>query len=175
MHCQEIEMRILDYQENNLPPGETVAVENHLAHCAGCRAFARQMTELDSTLAAAIKVPVLPANFDQRLREKIHGEVVLPESKRAERRRQLQAEFEAKMARMEREKFAFSDWLGQLAWLFGAALAAWEVWLFVRALSPRLNGLWLGFLDPRGIPFLVAAAIILASRSKEIFPHRRWT
>src|SRR5271157_217594 len=125
MTCQDIETRILDYQENNLPPGEKAAVESHLAECPECQSFARQMTELDSALAAAINLPLLPANFDRRVKEKIHGEAVLPEWKRIVRQRQLQAEFEAKMARIERAKFAFGDLRGELAWIFVAALAAW--------------------------------------------------
>lgn len=65
MSCQEIENKILDYQENHLSPAQREEVETHLAGCAGCRAFARQLQQLDAALSASVKVPPLSADFNR--------------------------------------------------------------------------------------------------------------
>src|SRR5208282_3428641 len=101
MSCEEIENKILEYQENQLSLAQRVEVETHLAGCAGCRIFARQLQQLDAAILAGLKVPALSAEFDRRLQERIQvAPAALSEARRAERERQLQAEFEAGQARI---------------------------------------------------------------------------
>src|SRR5271168_2553546 len=103
MSCEEIENRILDYQENQLPPAQRQEIEAHLATCPGCRTFGRQLQQLDGALSAGVKVPAISVDFDRRLRERIEAApAALSEAQRTERKRQLQAEFEAGMARLGR-------------------------------------------------------------------------
>jgi len=130
MSCQEIENRIPDYQENQLSPAQREEVETHLARCANCRLFARHLRELDAALSSSVKTPALSADFDRRLQERIRAEsTAMSEPRRAERKRQLQAEFEAGMARIARGSFALGRLLNYLAWPALAAAAGWLGWL----------------------------------------------
>jgi len=126
MLCQEIENRILDYQEDKLSPAQREEVETHLAGCAGCRIFARQLQQLDAVLSASVKVPALSANFDQRLQERIQAApAVLSEAQRAERKRQLQAEFEADLTQLRRKTLNPTSLLNCLGWAALGGLAGW--------------------------------------------------
>ncbi len=174
MSCQEIENKILDYQENHLSPAQREEVETHLAGCAGWRAFARQLQQLDAALSASVKVPPLSADFDRRLRERIQAApAVLSEAQRAERQRQLQTEFEAGMARIGRGAFAWGSLLNHLTWPVLAVVAAWFVWLFTSQLTACLNAQNLGGLDPNLLPWLAVSAIFLAIGLAQAFP-RQW-
>jgi anti-sigma factor RsiW len=174
MSCQEIENRILDYQENQLPPAQREEVETHLAGCAGCRAFVRRLQQLDAALSASVKVPALSADFDCRLRERIQAApAVLSEAQRAERKRQLQAEFEAGMARIRRGSFALRSLLNHLTRPALVIVAAWLAWLFTLQLTAHLNAQSLGGLDPNLLPWLAAGAVFLAFGLAEAFP-RQW-
>jgi anti-sigma factor RsiW len=174
MLCQEIENRILDYQENQLSPAQREEVETHLAGCAGCRVFARQLQQIDEALSASVMVPALSANFDRRLRERLlAAPAVLSEAQRAERQRQLQAEFEAGMTRIGRGAFALGSLLDHLTWPVLAAVAAWLLWRFTPQLTAHLNAQSLGGLDPNLLPCLAASAVFLAVGLAEAYP-RRW-
>jgi anti-sigma factor RsiW len=50
LSCRELVELVTDYLEQALPPGERLRFERHLATCAGCDAYLRQ---LDATLRAA--------------------------------------------------------------------------------------------------------------------------
>jgi len=174
MLCQEIENRIPDYQEDKLSPAQREEVETHLAGCAGCRAFVRRLQQLDAALSASVKVPALSANFDQRLRERIQAApTALSEAQRAERKRQLQADFEAGMARIGRGAFALGSLLSHLTWPVLAIVAAWLVWRTTPQLTAHFNAQSLGGLDPNLLPWLAASAVFLAFGLAEAFP-RRW-
>ena len=103
MFCVEIESEMPDFLDNHLPPDRRQEVENHLAGCPGCRTFVRRFQQLDAVLSSRLKVPELSANFDHKLLERIHSApAVLTEAQRTERKRQLQDEYEAGMARITR-------------------------------------------------------------------------
>jgi len=173
MLCQEIENRILDYQEDKLSPAQREEVETHLAGCAGCRIFARQLQQLDAALSASVKIPALSANFDRRLQERIQATpAVLSEAQRAERKRQLQAEFDADMARIGWRAFALGSLPNHLTWPVLAAVAAWLVWRFTLQLTALPNTQSLGGLDPNLLPWLAVGAVFLAVGLAEAFP--RW-
>ena len=107
MACEEFENRLPEYLENQLSPAERLAVETHLAGCARCQAFARQLQQLDAALTRAIKSPILPSDFSARLRQRIQTEgALLSEAQCAERKRRLQAEFEAGLAQLRRKWLA---------------------------------------------------------------------
>jgi len=174
MLCEEIENRILDHQENQLSPAQREEVETHLARCADCRVFARRLQQLDAALSAGVKVPALSADFDRRLRERIQAApVFVSEAQRAGRRRQLQAEFEAGMARIGRGSFAMGGLLNHLSWPALAAVAGWLAWRLTPQLTAHLNTQSLGGLDPTLLPWLAASAVFLAVGLAEAFP-RQW-
>jgi hypothetical protein len=174
MSCEEIENKILEYQENQLSLAQRVEVETHLAACAGCRIFARQLRQLDAALSAGVKVPALSAEFDRRLQERIQvAPAALSEAQRAERERQLQAEFEAGLARIERWSFALDSLLKHLTWPVLAMLAGWLTWHFTVPLTVHLNAQSLGGVDPNLLPWLAASAVFLAVGLAEAFP-RQW-
>ncbi len=174
MFCEEIETCILDYQENQLSAAQRAEVENHLARCAVCRKLARQLQQLDAALSARVRIPALSDGFDRRLRERIlAAPAALSEAQRAERKRQLQAEFEAGMARIGRGSFALDSLLKHLTWPALAALAVWLVWCFTRQLTVHLHAQSLGGLAPSLVPWLVASAVFLAVGLAQAFP-RAW-
>jgi anti-sigma factor RsiW len=174
MLCEEIENRILDYQENQLSAAQRAEVESHLAGCAVCRAFARQLQQLDATLSASVKIPALSADFDRRLRQRIQAApAVLSEAQRAERKRQLQAEFEAGMSRIVRGSFAWDSLLKHLTWPALVAVAGWLAWCFAAQWTVHLHAQSLAGLDPKLIPWLAASAVFLAVGLAQAFP-RAW-
>jgi anti-sigma factor RsiW len=174
MSCEEIENQILDYQENQLSARQRMEVEGHLAACAGCRTFARQLQQLDAALTTGVKVPALSTEFDRQLQKRIQvAPVALSEAQRTERKRQLQAEFEAGQARIGRGLFAPGSLAKHLAWPVLAILSGWLAWRFSLPLTSHLDARSLGGLDPNLLPWLVASAVFLMVSLTEIFPRRR--
>ncbi len=162
MTCQEFEISILNYQEHQLSPAEQKEVENHIANCAGCRTFARQLQKLDAALVAEVRVPALSAGFDQRLRARIHvAPAALSEAQRAERKRQLQAEFQTGMARIGRSSFALGSLLDHLGWPILAVIVASFAWLLTSQLTAHLSAQSLDGLAPNLLSWLVASAVFL--------------
>jgi len=174
MSCEEIEHRILDYQENRLSPAQRAEVEIHLGGCAACRRLARQLRQLDAALSASVNVPALPADFEQRLRERMQAApAALSEAGRAERRRQEQAEFDAGMARISRGSFSLDSLLRHLTWPALAGVAGWLAWRITLQWTAHLNAQSLGGLAPGLLPWLAASAVFLAVFLAEAFP-RPW-
>jgi anti-sigma factor RsiW len=174
MSCQEIESLILDYQENQLTPARWQAVETHLAGCAGCQAFARHLQQLDAALSRGVKVPALSADFDRRLWERIQSApAALSEAQRAERKRQLQAEFDAGMAQLVRGSFAWHSFLRHLTLPLLAAVAGCLAWWLTPQLAALLKGSGPGGLGQNLLAWLVASAVFLAIGLAGAFP-RPW-
>jgi anti-sigma factor RsiW len=173
MSCQQIENRILDCQENQLPAAQRKEVETHLEGCADCRAFALRLRQLDETLSAVIKVPVLSSHFDRRLQEKIQAaSAPLSNEERAERKRQMQAEFDAGVTRISRGEFALGNLVTHMAWPVLAAVAIGIVWRFTPQLTGNLRAQNLGGLDPNLLPWLAASLVFLAFGLAEAFPRQ---
>jgi len=174
MLCQEIERKILDYQENQLSPAERQAVESHLADCAHCQVFDHGLRELDAALARDVKFPAFSPDFDRRLRERIQAAPpVLSETERAERKRQLQAEFDAGMVRLARAEFALHRLLNHLSRPLLLALTGCLVW---RLTPPLMILLGTAGLSDRGqnlLSWVLMSAVFLAVGLAEAFP-RRW-
>jgi anti-sigma factor RsiW len=172
MSCQEIENRILDYQENQLSPAQRAEVETHLGGCAHCRTLARQFEQLDAALSASVKAPALSADFDQRLWQRVQAApAALTEAQRAERKRQLQAEFEAGLARIGRGSFALESLLRNLTWPALAMVAGWLAWRLTLALTAHLDVQGLGALAPSLLPWLAVSAVFLALGLAQAFPR----
>src|SRR5450432_3263380 len=125
MACEEFENQISDYLENQLPPADRARVAAHLAGCADCRAFAQQLEQLDAQLLRAVKTRALSADFKARLQQRVQMTVVLSEAERAERKRQLQAEYEAGLARLNRFTLPPRKLLEVLGYAGMFALAGW--------------------------------------------------
>ncbi len=174
MSCEEFENKILDYQENQLSPAQRQEAENHLSGCADCRICVRLFKQLDAVLSDGVKVPTLSADFDRRLRERIQvTPMALSEAERAERRRQLHAEFETGMARIGRGYFSLGSMLNHLIWPALVNVVAWLVWLFISLLTTHLSTRsWRG-LDPHLLPWLAISAVFLLVGMAEAFPRQR--
>jgi anti-sigma factor RsiW len=174
MTCQEIEISIPDYQENRLPPAEWRDVETHLAGCAKCRVFARQLRDLDAALATRLKVPELSADFDRQVMAQIRcGSGTLTPAQRAERKLQIQEEFEIGVARIFRGSFGLASVLNQLAWPGAAVVAGWLAWQLTTRMTAHLTAQSLGGLSPALLPWLVASATFLAVCLGQAFPRQR--
>jgi anti-sigma factor RsiW len=121
MNCPQFDHRIVDYLENQLPPEERALMTVHLAGCADCRTLAEQLQRLDLSLARALTRPELLTGFAFRLNERLKQEVrLLPERERAERKRQLEAEFDRAIERLNQQVRS----LGSLRLVPGCALVA---------------------------------------------------
>jgi anti-sigma factor RsiW len=174
MLCEMIENKILDYQDNQLSADQRAEVETHLAGCPACRELARQLQQLDAALSTRVKIPALSAGFDRQLREQIQSTPAdLSDAQRAERRRQLQAEFEAGMARIGRGSFTLGRLLNYLAWPAVACVAGWLAWRLTAEWAARLPAQSLGGFAPIMIPCLAASAVFLAVGLAQAFP-RTW-
>lgn len=173
MLCEEIENRILDYQGNQMSPAQREEVEIHLAGCDSCRIFARQLQQLDAALLASVKIPSISANFDQRLQERIQcAPIILTEVQRAERKRQLQAEFDAGVARIGRGAFALGSLMSHLMRAILAAAASWLAWHFTAQLTAHFYTQSLGGLISTLLPWLAASTVFLVIGVTEAFPRR---
>jgi anti-sigma factor RsiW len=173
MACEEFENRLLDYQENHLPAGERETVEKHLAGCAECQAFVRQLQQLDAALLHTVKVPTLRADFSARLHQRIRaGTVMMSETRIAERKRQLQAEYEAGLAQIERWPLRLASLLGYLRLATLIVLAIGLARQFMPQLANRFVGPALDELG--GNPLLAAATglIFLALCVAAAFPRQ---
>lgn len=170
MSCEEIELRILEYQENQLSPAQREVMETHLADCASCGTFALQLQRLDAALSTGIKAPVLSANFDQRLAERIRvGSRILSEAERAERKRALQAEFEAGQARLGRRLFGLGALIRHLIWPVLAVVSGCLAWRLTLDLTAHITARSLGGLDPHLLPWLTASTICLVVGLAELY------
>jgi anti-sigma factor RsiW len=171
MPCDAIENRIPEYLENQLSRVERSSVATHLESCAECRALARQLEKLDAALLDGVKPPALSAGFGARLQERVRNTVVWSDTERAERKRRLQAEYDAGLARLR--PFAVSRRL--LNGLGFAALFATLGWFGVQFLPQTMQilaTLGLAELGPNLASALVASAIFVGIGFAAAFPRR---
>jgi anti-sigma factor RsiW len=174
MTCHEIEISIPDYDENRLSPGDRQDVETHLGECANCRKFALQLRDLDAALATRLKVPELSAGFDRQVMAQIQrASGTLTPAQRAERKRELQAEFDAGAAGLLRESFGLGNLLDKLTWPVAAVVAGWLAWQLTALLTAQVTAQSIGGLSPSLLPWLAASAAFLAVNLAEAFPRQR--
>ena len=76
LHCQEIEQRLDDYLEGELPAKEMLQVEAHLQRCSECCSLVNDLREIISIAATLADQPV-PAGVSQRLRARLQQETGL--------------------------------------------------------------------------------------------------
>lgn len=69
--CEAYEFELVERSEGTLEPAQAAALEQHLARCGRCRAYAAALAELDAALAGTIERPALSAEFDARLAARI--------------------------------------------------------------------------------------------------------
>lgn len=170
MACEQFENKIADYVENQLPQGDRSRIATHLAGCADCRAFAQQLEQLDARLARALKAPVLPESFKTNLQQRMQATAVLSEAQRAERKRQLQSDYEADLARLNRFPLPPRKLLEGLGSAGLIVLAGWLAWLFLPRLANLLAGPALGGINPSLLFSLVAATIFVTIGLAAAFP-----
>jgi anti-sigma factor RsiW len=77
--CAEYEFDLFEQSEGTLEPEPAARLQQHLAHCARCRAYAAELVQLDTTLAAALPRPELSSDFDARLAARIGEHRRVPE------------------------------------------------------------------------------------------------
>ena len=103
MSCTGFEEALARYADGTLPADEQPRVTGHLAGCGECRELLAQFRSLDSALSRELSRPVLSADFDTRLWQRIEREapVVASAGMVAERKRQLAAEYEADLQKLK--------------------------------------------------------------------------
>jgi anti-sigma factor RsiW len=138
MACEEFENQISDYLENQLHLADRSQVAAHLAGCANCRALVRQLEQLDAKLSRTVKAPTLPGNFKAKVQQRIQTTAVLSATERAERRRQMQAEYAEGLARLNSFPLPSRRILEVLGYAAVVALAGWLAWRFLPQLTDLL-------------------------------------
>jgi hypothetical protein len=69
--CADYEHDLVELHDGALPLERAHAVQLHVEHCARCRDWAHAFAALDARLAADLPQPLLPADFDARLQERL--------------------------------------------------------------------------------------------------------
>jgi anti-sigma factor RsiW len=69
--CADYEHDLVELHDGDLPPERARAVRLHVEHCARCRDWAQAFAALDARLAGDLPQPLLSADFDARLRERL--------------------------------------------------------------------------------------------------------
>lgn len=69
--CAEYEFDLFEQSEGTLESQPAALLQQHLAHCVRCRAYAAELAQLDTTLAAALPRPELSSDFDAHLAARI--------------------------------------------------------------------------------------------------------
>ena len=174
MACEEFENEISDYLENQLLPADRSRVAAHLAGCAGCRAFARRLEQLDAELLRAVPVPALSATFKTGLQQRLQNETVAWTAVQcAERKRRLLAEYEAGLARLNRFSLPpprkLLEGLGYAGLI---ALVGGLTWLFLPRLENLLAGPAAGGGGQSLLLSLLASAIFVAIGLAAAFPRQ---
>jgi anti-sigma factor RsiW len=173
MTCDEYESRFLAGPEDQLPADERAAGEKHLTTCAACQTLVRQLQQLDAALTLKVKAPALSAGFNERLSERIQAEpAVLPQAQRAERKRQLQAEYEAGLAKLGRYALPPGRLLEGLRYAVPVALAGWLAWQFMPGLAQLLAECGLSSPSQNLLLASAAAVVFVAIGLAAAFPRR---
>jgi anti-sigma factor RsiW len=122
--CRQAEPVLPDYLDHTLPPAEAARIQAHLDLCPRCRTLATRLAELDAALVRSIKLPSLGSAFRSCLRQRLQAEGARANSsEHAERRRALQAEYEAQVAELENRSHWILWGLDSLGYLSIAVLA----------------------------------------------------
>jgi anti-sigma factor RsiW len=163
MVCKTFEIRILEYVDGTLPAAERAAIESHLAQCAPCQAFARQLRELDTVLASGLKAPALSGEFSLRLRQRIQSAAPeFSEEERWKRKQRLEAEFAAGLVSLRKGVLGIARLLDLLA--CGAIGAG--VGCILLASAPSMAALLNRWMSPdlgqSLLPPMVAGALCLS-------------
>ena len=136
-HLRQNEDRILDLIEGSLSPSESRLVREHIANCAGCRAFAEKARALDQTLQHAIQPPSLTETFPARVRQKIETESAVDlQSSYDALRSKLINEFDQSSKRLRHQLLRPLQWLDALGYAWAAALGAY---LLLELVSPFIS------------------------------------
>lgn len=129
--CADYEFDLVEQSEGAVAPELAARLQQHLAHCARCRAYAAGLVELDTALAAVLPQPELSPRFDEQLAARIAGLQRSPDRTRA-------------LAAAEREHEqllrALGRGVGWRTWLNAAALGsvAGGVVLALDSFAPQL-------------------------------------
>lgn len=152
--CAEYEFDLVEQSEGSLAPEPAALLQQHLAHCGRCRAYAAELAQLDTTLAAALPRPELSAGFDARLAARI-GEL-----RRTPDRTTALAAAEQEHQQLLGALGRGVDWR---TWLNAAALGsvAGGVLLALDAVAPQL--LETHGLVPAGVSPSTAFALVLGA------------
>jgi anti-sigma factor RsiW len=174
MDCTQSDHRILDYLENQMSPGDRGRFADHLASCEECRALAEQLKRLDCTLAGKLKKPELPPEFSSRLAVRLQWNLQpLSAAERAERKRQLQAEFDQTIETLKREVCG----TGGVRYVPGCALVAGIVGLvtwclehaMLQAHAASSSLQWLPLIWICGVGFLLVGLAVSFPRQFKRF------
>jgi hypothetical protein len=164
MPCPSFESLILESVDRTLPPERQRELETHLALCSDCQALANTALRLDAALTRAAASTSLSPDFDRRLWSRIATQPHLDtDTARADKKRQLDSEFQRRAAEWRRRVFNLGGVLDGLGLAMLATLAGYGLYQLALAagLGSPTPALWRG----GNLPWLalLSAAGVLAS------------
>jgi anti-sigma factor RsiW len=71
--CEDRAFELMELVDGALAPADAARLQQHLASCPRCRAFAREFARTSEALAAAVPHATVSADFDARLRARLAG------------------------------------------------------------------------------------------------------
>ncbi len=173
MTCHEIENYILDYEEGRLPSANREAVGKHIAGCDHCRTLATQLKQLDTALTQKLKAPALSAAFKARLQQRIQTDVVvLSPAQIAERKRQLQAEYELGLARLSPFAFLSRRLLQSLSYVALLTIVGLLVWQCLPQLADAVAKTGLDLPGQEFLPLIMMSVLFVVMGLIAAFPQK---
>jgi len=172
MACHEFENYILDCQEGRLSAKDRESVDKHMAGCAACHTFARQLKQLDNALTRTVKAPVLSAAFQAKLQQRIQATPVMSPAEIARRKRQMQAEYEAGLSRLSPFALPSRKLLEGLGYAAALALVGFLAWRFLPQLTDALAALGLNVPGQEFLPSLIVSALFVVMGLIAAFPKQ---
>lgn len=165
MRCETFEANCTEYLDGALSQAERLKLESHLAQCDECASFLRQLTLIDRELTQALKQPALSPDFARRMQDRIQAESRERQNGwLAQRRAELQIEFEQQKLQMRRCWFSFRYLLEAVLGAVLIGLSGWAVltWLNSIGTAPDLqegarNAAVLGAATVAGAAFILVA------------------
>jgi hypothetical protein len=173
MTCEDFENQFLGSDHLESATGHD-ALAKHLAGCERCRAFARRTQQLDLGLTRFLKTPALSAAFETRLQQRIKAVPIMSEAEKAERKRQLQAEYEAGLARLKWFLLPPGKWLDSLGYAAVVVLTGRLLWLFMPRFSELIADAVSGGTPESLLLLLAVSAVFLFLGLLAAFPGRLW-
>jgi hypothetical protein len=170
MKCDAIELHLAGESSEQDSVNDSIA--EHLAACPGCRTFAQRLEQMDVALSKTVKAPALGHDFNLKLQQRIQAQRTLSPEYIAQRKRELQAEYEAGLKRLQPWSLPLALTIHNVRSAVLIALVGFIAWLSL----PTLTNVVARYVSSGPLQYLLPSILItflLIGIGFAIgFPHR---